>query len=128
MEHKDSPATYLHGFSKEEQARLREQARFAETSIYRDIDFSSIENLLEVGMGVGAQTEILLRRFPEINITGIEKSPVQIENAESYLKTLPWAENRFKVLQMDAETMELDNASMDAAFLCWVLEVRLQNR
>lgn len=51
---------YLHGFSKTEQDRLREQAVFSEQTIYRDIDFSESKNIIEVGCGVGAQTEILL--------------------------------------------------------------------
>ena len=49
---------YLHGFSSEEQDRLRRQARFGEHTIYQDVNFSRVKNLLEVGCGVGAQSEI----------------------------------------------------------------------
>ena len=34
---------------------------------------------VEVGAGVGAQTEILLRHFPEIHVTGIEINDEQID-------------------------------------------------
>lgn len=58
----DTP-TYLHGFSATEQARLLKQARLLETTLFNQIDYSGARRLLEVGSGVGAQTEILLRRF-----------------------------------------------------------------
>src|SRR5690606_41975834 len=49
---------YLHGFSPTEQARLMKQARLAESTIFRNIDYAGATRLLEVGSGVGAQTEI----------------------------------------------------------------------
>ena len=61
-----SSPTYLHGFSGTEQQRLMTQARLLESSIFGQIDYSGARRLLEVGSGVGAQTEILLRRFPDL--------------------------------------------------------------
>ncbi|KMN47177.1 methyltransferase, partial [Chromobacterium violaceum] len=69
---------YIHGFSAAEQARLVRQARFSEAMVYRDVDFSGVQKLLEVGCGVGAQTEILLRRFPDVGITGLDFSQRQL--------------------------------------------------
>lgn len=66
-----SSPTYLHGFSGTEQQRLMTQARLLESSIFGQIDYSGARRLLEVGSGVGAQTEILLRRFPELHVTGV---------------------------------------------------------
>jgi hypothetical protein len=57
--------TYLHGFSDTEQHRLVTQSRLFESSIFSGIDYGGATRLLEVGSGVGAQTDILLRRFPE---------------------------------------------------------------
>ncbi|MFX6190219.1 class I SAM-dependent methyltransferase, partial [Acinetobacter baumannii] len=74
---KDFP--YLHGFSETEQARLVKQARLAESTIFRNIDYAGARRLLEIGSGVGAQTEILLRRFPELHVTCVELSERQIE-------------------------------------------------
>lgn len=113
---------YLHGFSQEEQERLRQQGRFAEHAIYRNIDFSKTENILEVGCGVGAQTEILLRRFPDLNITGIDFNPKQLEAAAQYLPTLPYTKDRYEIMEMDAMNMGFDSNKFDGAFLCWVLE------
>lgn len=122
MEDKITNFPYLHGFSELEQNRLRKQARFAEQLIYRDIDFAESRNLLEVGCGVGAQSEILLRRFPELKLTGIDRSEAQLHAANHYLSGTPYCDNRFELKQMDATKMDFDNNSFDSAFLCWVLE------
>lgn len=113
---------YLHGFSQKEQNRLRQQAEFAEHTIYQDINFSNSKEILEVGSGVGAQSEILLRRFPKINLTGIDLNDKQLESANSYLKTIPYAKDRYKLDKMNAESMSFESNSFDGAFLCWVLE------
>ncbi|MBC5993039.1 class I SAM-dependent methyltransferase [Pontibacter cellulosilyticus] len=118
-----SEEKYLHGYSEEEQQRLYKQARFMENKIYSDIDFSTVSNLLEVGCGVGAQSEILLRRFPHIHLTGLDYSEKQIKQAESYLSAIPYATNRYTLLQGNAMDMNFDSqAQFDGAFLCWVLE------
>lgn len=113
---------YIHGFTAEEQDRLKRQARFAEFSVYQDVDFSGVNHLLEVGSGVGAQTEILLRRFPDIRITGIDHSDKQIATAASYLNAQPQAKGRFDIKQMDAKRMDFESNTFDAAFICWILE------
>jgi ubiquinone/menaquinone biosynthesis C-methylase UbiE len=113
---------YLHGFSQKEQDRLRQQAAFAEYTVYQDVNFSQVKNLLEVGCGVGAQSEILLRRFPNLNLTGIDLNDKQIESAKSHLNTLAYAKDRFDIKKMNAESMDFESNSYDGAFLCWVLE------
>jgi ubiquinone/menaquinone biosynthesis C-methylase UbiE len=119
---KKSDFPYLHGFSPEEQDRLRRQAEFTEHSIYQSINFSNAKNVLEVGCGVGAQSEILLRRFPNVHLTGIDLSPVQLDVCKNHLESLSWTKDRYNVLQMDASHMEFESNSYDGAFLCWVLE------
>jgi trans-aconitate methyltransferase len=57
---------YLHGFSPEEQRRLVHQSLFLEPYVFDGIDLEFKTSLLEVGCGVGAQTKILCRRFPEL--------------------------------------------------------------
>lgn len=113
---------YLHGFSPKEQNRLRQQAEFAEQTIYRDINFSSAAQVLEVGSGVGAQSEILLRRFPKMNLHGIDLNDKQLSAAKSYLSGLPYATGRYQYSKMNAEKMDFESNSFDGAFLCWVLE------
>ena len=113
---------YLHGFSEQEQDRLARQARMTEQIIYRDIDFSKAQHILEVGCGVGAQTEILLRRYPELSIHGIDLNDNQLQAAKKRLASLPFADKRHKLDKMDASKMRFDENSFDGAFLCWILE------
>ncbi|GAB4187412.1 MAG: hypothetical protein Tsb002_12710 [Wenzhouxiangellaceae bacterium] len=113
---------YLHGFSSEEQERLRRQARITEQLIYRDIDFSDRDHILEVGSGVGAQTEILLRRFPNLRITGIDLNQRQIDTARRVLDAQPWFADRYELEQMDATSLSFPSHHFGGAFLCWVLE------
>lgn len=113
---------YIHGFSDREQQRLREQARFTEYEIYKDLDFSHVSRLLEVGCGVGAQSEILLRRFPDLHLTGIDFSEPQLAAARSNLASLPGCADRYDLQHMDAANMTFSSKSFDGAFLCWVLE------
>lgn len=119
---KKSDFPYLHGFSETEQNRLRQQAEFAEHTIYKDINFSNAKEILEVGSGVGAQSEIILRRFPKLKLTGIDLNVKQIEAATQYLKDIPYAKGRYTLDKMNAESMSFESNSFDGAFLCWVLE------
>lgn len=119
---KNSDFPYLHGFSKKEQDRLRQQARFAEFKVYQDINLSGTKELLEIGSGVGAQSEILLRRFPEIKLTGIDLNDNQLEAAKASMENNDFAKGRFEYLKMDAANMDFESNSFDGAFLCWVLE------
>lgn len=117
-----SPFPYLHGFNSDEQARLYKQAEILEQSVYREIDFSETRELLEVGCGVGAQSAILLRRFPHLNLTGIDLNEAQLESAKKFLAAKPEIKGRFKVEKMNAEQMSFAGKTFDGAFLCWILE------
>lgn len=113
---------YIHGFSEVEQARLRKQARLAEALVFRDVDFSDCRHILEVGCGVGAQTEILLRRFPELKVTGVDLSERQLAAARQHLENLPWCRGRYALEQADAADLPFAARTFDGAFLCWILE------
>ncbi len=113
---------YIHGYTNKEQDRLRQQAEFMETLIYRDVNFSHAEKILEVGSGVGAQTQVLLRRFPHIKMTCIDISDEQIAAAKRHLKSIAYAKNRFEIHKMNAEKLTFVDNSFQGAFFCWVLE------
>ena len=113
---------YLHGFSKAEQARLMRQARMAEPVVFHDIDYTGARRLLEVGSGVGAQTEILLRRFPDLHVTCVDLNQAQLDAARENLGAKPWLEGRYALHQADATDLPFEPRSFDGAFLCWVLE------
>ena len=123
MRDADSAATpYLHGYSPTEQARLRRQARIGEATIFRDIDYAGATRLLEVGSGVGAQTEILLRRFPHLHVTCVDLNQAQLDAARAHLGTMAWLDGRYELHRADATDLPFDARAFDAAFLCWVLE------
>lgn len=123
---RDAPDTiespYLHGFSATEQARLVKQARLAESTVFRNIDYPGARRLLEVGSGVGAQTEILLRRFPDLHVTCVDLNDAQLAAARDNLARMPWLDGRYALQQADATDLPFEPRSFDAAFLCWILE------
>jgi ubiquinone/menaquinone biosynthesis C-methylase UbiE len=113
---------YLHGYSDIERERLHRQARFLEPMVHDRLPFRRRKRLLEVGSGVGAQTEILLRNFPELHVVGVELNDEQIAEARRFLSTVPWAGDRWTIMKGSASQLELEAESVDSAFLCWVLE------
>ncbi len=113
---------YIHGFSPSEQERLYAQAAFAEALVYGEVDFSGARQVLEIGSGVGAQTAILLRRFPELQLNCIEINPRQIAAAQHYLAQLPTAQGRYTISTMNARQLSFGEARFDGVFICWVLE------
>lgn len=118
---KSKDTVYLHGYSKEEQDRLYYQARLLESDVFRGIDFSKCKKIIEVGCGVGAQTEILLERFPHLEILGVDLSEAQIEVAKVRLKKyVESGQVRLKV--MNAEKIDQLKEQFDGAFICWFLE------
>ncbi|MBC7692841.1 MAG: methyltransferase domain-containing protein [Methylotenera sp.] len=123
---KTKPATgvapgYLHGYSSDEQDRLYKQARFLEKSVYEHIDFSQQHQVLEVGCGVGAQTEILLERFPQLFIHGLDASEAQVKRARNHLAS-HLSSNRLKLDVADALHLPFEEDAFDGAFVCWFLE------
>jgi len=117
-----SATGYLHGYSDEERERLHRQARFLEPMVHDRLPFRRRKRLLEVGSGVGAQTEILLRHFPDVHVTGVEINDDQIAEARRFLATVPWATGRYEIVKGDATRLEFAPESFDCAFLCWILE------
>lgn len=112
---------YLHGYSAKEQERLYKQAEFLEPWIYEHVDFSRVTHLLEVGCGVGAQTSILLRRFPHLRISGVDAADTQVRQARKHL-TRAIREGRVELSRQDAANTDLRDSTFDGAFICWLLE------
>lgn len=113
---------YLHGYAESERERLHRQAHFLEPAVHDRLPFRRRRRLIEVGSGVGAQTAILLRQFPELHVTGIEINETQIADARQFLATVPWATGRYEIVKGDARRLDFQPESFDCAFLCWILE------
>jgi SAM-dependent methyltransferase len=112
---------YLHGFTETERQRLIGQAEVLSSTVFKRVDFASCQTIYEPGSGVGAQTLQLLRRFPHLHITSIEKSPSQVEGARKVLAPA-LAEGRVTLRAGDALNSDLKAGSVDGAFICWLLE------
>ncbi|MEM9381158.1 MAG: methyltransferase domain-containing protein [Planctomycetota bacterium] len=115
-------AGYLHGFGQAEESRLRRQARIVEHRIHGSLPFRRCRRLLEVGSGVGAQTEILLRTFPDLHVTSVEASECNLEAARRHLDGQPWLQGRYEATRGDAHGLDFPAESFDGAYLCWILE------
>ena len=111
---------YLHGFDPVEQDRLLEQAEFLEPYVFSGIHLESCKNVLEVGCGVGAQSKILLRRFPKLKLTSFDLSPAQLARAHEHLRT-EIRQKRVVLKKADAQKFRFSK-KFDGAFLCWFLE------
>ena len=112
---------YIHGFSSDEQNRLYQQSRVHEDIIFSQIDFSAQSHILECGSGVGAQTQILMERFPHLKISCIDASEAQTARAKKTLQPLIDAK-KVDISLGDAMNMPFAENSFDGAFVCWLLE------
>ncbi len=112
---------YLHGFTETERQRLIGQAEVLGATVFEHIDFLACKTIFEPGSGVGAQTLQLLKKFPHLHVTSIEKSPSQVEGAKKVLATA-LSQNKVNLINGDASKSTLAANSMDGSFICWLLE------
>lgn len=112
-------STYLHGYSRTEFERLRHQANFLAESVYPNLNIPKRGNLIEMGCGVGAQTHILLDRFPDLHITAIDRTPQQIAFAKEIIPET--FNSRVDFICADLADYQAESPA-DAAFCCWMLE------
>ena len=114
---------YIHGQNQEEQERLDVQANFLERMIHEQLDMSGVKQLLEVGVGVGAQTRLMLQKYPDMCIHGIDISAEQIQKAAENLSKVAAFQGRYSLEQADAASFQMpEEIAADGAFICWVLE------
>ncbi len=112
---------YIHTFSADEQARLVAQAAFLEPYIFPTIDFAGCARVLEVGCGVGAELQVLRRRFPQAHLTGLDFSATQLAKADELLRT-ELAAGFVELHQGSVYELPFAEASFDGVCLIWVLE------
>lgn len=108
---------YLHGYSAEETARLVDQASVLEPWLYPSLPFRSPKRILEAGAGVGAQTALLEKYYPEAEICAVEIDALNYQALEQWAKLRGVEAVHGDILKLGAELGEFD-----AAYICWVLE------
>jgi ubiquinone/menaquinone biosynthesis C-methylase UbiE len=112
---------YIHGFTRAEQDRLFKQARVHEEIIFSKVDFSNCETMIEIGSGVGAQTQILSERYPKLKIQCVDAASAQVGRAREALAPLVES-GRVKIDTADALHLPFEDDCFDGAFICWLLE------
>jgi ubiquinone/menaquinone biosynthesis C-methylase UbiE len=109
-------AGYIHGTSDErEVARLEKQAGFIAPLELKYFDASSGHRVLDLATGVGAMAAQLVRRFPGIQLTGMDMNERQLEHARSRHPVAQY-------IQGDAAHMPFPDASFDRVHCSWLLE------
>jgi ubiquinone/menaquinone biosynthesis C-methylase UbiE len=116
-----SERVYIHGESDEEAERLLEQAEILGKWVLDDLDFTGVEHLLEVGVGVGAETRLYRRRWPALRVTGLDFSPHQLERARVVLAR-DLAASSVQLVRGSGLHLPFAQNIFDAALLIWVLE------
>ena len=112
---------YIHGESDEESARLIEQAEILAPWVLDDLDLSGVKRLLEVGVGVGAETRLYRRRWPEARVVGVDLSWHQLERARAVLAEA-LAERAVSLVRASGARLPFAEGTFDAALAIWVLE------
>ena len=119
----EAKVNYLHGFDETEQQRLRSQARILGSRVMNGVSYPDTPGtqILEVGCGVGAQTELLLERFENLAITSLDRAETQLACARSFFSVHP-NRGRTDFILADALALPFPDQTFDGAFVCWVLE------
>ncbi len=109
---------YVHGYSKRETTRLKDQADTLVDIIHGEAVFPQGSRILEPGCGTGAQTVTLAANNPKATITSMDISDESIEKAKERVAHLPNV--TFK--QGDVYNLPFEDARFDHLFVCFVLE------
>lgn len=118
---KDQGTRYIHGYSQREAQRLKDQAKTVADYLHYDTVWEKGSTILEVGCGVGAQTEIIAQKNPGAKIIAIDIAKDSIEIAK---KRIQEAGIKNVIFQLqDIHTLKRDlNGLYDHVFICFVLE------
>jgi ubiquinone/menaquinone biosynthesis C-methylase UbiE len=111
---------YVHGYGTPEQERLVEQAEHWRHRLITDgTQLEPGTRLLEVGTGAGAVLAVLGQEFPEIQLTGVDIEPKQLEFARGHLER---SGVDATLVQADALALPFEDESFDHVWMMWFLE------
>ena len=110
----------MHGYSNRETQRLQEQSLILEDLLHDGTTYPAGSRVLEVGCGVGAQTLILLRRNPGIQLTAVDMSAESLMMARNLVEDKGYSGVTFR--HENILKSNLAPASFDHIFICFVLE------
>jgi trans-aconitate methyltransferase len=111
---------YVHGYTAEESVRLVKQAKPLGDLFHDDLGFSPGQKVLEVGCGVGGQTVLLAKKWPDTEFVSIDKEVAFIRQASEHLEKAH-VEN-VGLQHADIMSLPFDKESFDHIYVCFVLE------
>ena len=107
---------YIHGSTDpREVARLEKQSRFAAAHALGHFDAAPGMRVLDLGTGVGAMAGQLHRRFPGIQLVGVDRNPQQLAEARRLHPEATY-------VQADAARLPFPDASFERVHGSWLLE------
>ncbi|MBW1900001.1 MAG: methyltransferase domain-containing protein [Deltaproteobacteria bacterium] len=112
--------SYVHGYSKRESERLRDQSGILENLLHSGTSYPAGSRVLEAGCGVGAQTRIIAGKSPDAEITSIDISEESISTAELLINKEKISNVSFQ--QASILDMPFPDECFDHVFVCFVLE------
>jgi SAM-dependent methyltransferase len=113
-------ARYVHGYSRDEQRRLLDQAQALHDLLHGDTFYPPGSRVLEAGCGVGAQTVILASRSPGAFFTSLDISAASLALARERVAAAELKNVEF--LQEDMFRLPFPDGHFDHIFVCFVLE------
>ncbi|MEM1219265.1 MAG: methyltransferase [Bacteroidota bacterium] len=116
----DQERRYVHGYSQREAQRLQDQAATVAEYLHYDSIWEGGTHILEVGCGVGAQTEIIATQNPTCQFTSIDISGESIVRAKKRLQERG-IEN-VQLEELDVYELPKRSVSYDHIFVCFLLE------
>jgi SAM-dependent methyltransferase len=112
---------YIHGYSREEQRRLIEQAEVLAPNVFAGLDLTGAGRLLEIGCGVGAELAAIATRWPRPELFGLDRSAEHLAAANDYLLPLARA-GRARLVRGDAFALPFRDGCLDTVITVWMLE------
>ncbi|WP_147535970.1 class I SAM-dependent methyltransferase [Bacillus marasmi] len=89
---------------------------YARKQIFKDITMNRKQKILFVGVGTGADLELI--DFSGLDITAIDYSPAMLEKARTKFKN-----SKINFLEMDAQNLEFNNNSFDYIIASLIISV-----
>lgn len=112
---------YIHGYSREEQRRLVDQAAVLAPAVFAGLDLCACRSLVEIGCGVGAELLQIRERAPRALLTGVDLSASHLAAARRLLAG-GIGRGDVRLVQADASALPFAAASFDTAMTIWTLE------
>lgn len=112
---------YIHGYSDSEETRLIEQAELLAPFVFGGLDYSADGPLLELGCAVGAELKLMHRKWPRLELWGVDRAAGHLERARRYLAP-EIAAGQVNLVEADAARLPFGDGRFGRVVTIWLLE------